>query len=406
MSGAKPSRGNDILVLTDNFLETGNLHNRQLQELVKLCVAKNKTLTIISVSAPQKDKWHKGQYRHIGLGCHAAQKASALNKIKASVLLRLTLMKLQPHKMVLLDAASYPHQYILSKWALSKKIAQIYWAHTIYPEALNFEMAQEPEQAESKPDKKMKQLLKNMKLTVCNNLSIYKYLSHNGVDTRRLKVIAADCTTLTKASKKTIKTAPQKNHSHLKKDPIDQKFRILFSGEINRGKACATVLEVAQKFQDKNPEIEFIFSGYGGGVSWLKSERERLSLNNIKLMPLQPAPSYLTFLETGDVHLALQDEGAGNVKSFSAIEQSWAVQRPCIYIGDMKSENALALKKSETGVVVEAGDSHKLLKAVLGYRMEAEKWFAAHEKAKELNISYDQKPLEDWLAVISKAMTL
>jgi glycosyltransferase involved in cell wall biosynthesis len=398
MGGTSVTYDNDILIVTDNFLETGSLHNRQLQLLVKYCVAKNKTLTILSVSAPQKDKWHKGQYRHIGLGCVKHDDANFLARLNLSLSLKLLLMKLKAHRLVLIDAECYPLQFAINKWASRKKIPQIYWAHKVFPDNLG------AENRTIKTDKKMKQFFKSMKLTICNNISVYKYLSHNGVDTRKLKVIASDTLNLTKDSRKTIKSASAEEHSHLKKDPIEQKFRILFSGEIREGASLRTVLNVAKAFQEKNPEIEFIFSGFGKGVSWLKQERERLSLNNIKLMPLQPAPSYLTFLETGDLHLAIQDKEASGISSFSSIQQSWAVHRPCVFVGDLKSENALAIRKSETGIVVGADEEHKLFKTILSYRMDPDKWFAAHEKTQEMDSKYTYRPLEEWQAVMSKAV--
>lgn len=398
--------GNDILILSDNFQETGNLHNRHLQDLVQACIVTGRTLTIISITAPQKDKWHKGQYRHIGLGAKIGADSTAFQKIRASLLLRLTLAKLPRHKLVILDAVSYPHMFMMGKWAEKKRIPQIFWAHKIYPEVLLYEKGLCADKANPpKPHKKMREFLKHVKLTVCNSLSIYKYLSHNGVNTRRMKVIGSDTLTLRrKVPPKRVKAPGVGAAADLKKDPIDKKFRILFSGTLYQGEGLSALLNVAQKLQNKQPEIEFIFSGDGNGIEWLKNERARLALHNIKLMPLQPAPNYLTFLETGDVHIALQDNGADKVMGFSAIEQSWAVCRPCIYIGESGSDNAIALKKAGNGAVVEPKDEHKLLKAILLYRLDVDKWFEAHEKAKALNTVYDKKPLEEWLAVIGKMM--
>jgi len=240
-------------------------------------------------------------------------------------------------------------------------------------------------------------------------LAVYKYLSHNGLDTRRLKVIKLDEALLSldvskkKASTKKSVIAPAAADK-LKRDPIGQKFRLLYSGQILKGKALATLLNVAQKLEENNPEIEFVFSGFGSGVEWLRGERDKRQLHNIKLMPLQPAPTYRQFLESGDVHLALQDDGMGNVLSFINIEQSFVAQRPCLYVGDARSENALALKKAESGVVLDSNDELKLLKTILAYRNDADMWFAAHEKAKAINIAAGKKPQDEWAALLKKAI--
>lgn len=168
----------------------------------------------------------------------------------------------------------------------------------------------------------------------------------------------------------------------------DPKFRVLYSGTLGRAHPIQTILEAAQMLAKDHPEIEFVFVGDGPNFERLGQERARRSLDNIRLMPYQPANRLRELMESGDVHLvSMRDDAAAFLvpcKVYSAI----AVARPTILIGPQTSEVSMMLKDFQAGVTVAQGDGHKLAQAILRYRLDGQEWFAAHEGARRASRVY------------------
>jgi glycosyltransferase involved in cell wall biosynthesis len=163
----------------------------------------------------------------------------------------------------------------------------------------------------------------------------------------------------------------------------DPKFRVLYSGTLGRAHPIQSILEAAQILNKEHPEIEFVFVGDGPNFERLGQERARRSLENIRLMPYQPANRLRELMESGDVHLISMREDAGGFivpcKLYSAI----AVARPTILIGPHHSEVARVLDDFQAGVTVPQGDGRRLAQAILRYRLDGNEWFAAHEGARK-----------------------
>lgn len=162
----------------------------------------------------------------------------------------------------------------------------------------------------------------------------------------------------------------------------EPKFRVLYSGTLGRAHPIQSILEAAQILSKEHSEIEFVFVGDGANFERLGQERARRSLDNIRLMPYQPANRLRELMESGDVHLvSMRDDAAGFIvpcKVYSAI----AVARPTILIGPQTSEVSRMLDDFQAGVVVPQGDGRRLAQAILRYRLDSDEWFAAHEGAR------------------------
>lgn len=162
----------------------------------------------------------------------------------------------------------------------------------------------------------------------------------------------------------------------------EPKFRVLYSGTLGRAHPIQPILEAAQILSKDHPEIEFVFVGDGPNFERLGQERARRGLDNMRLMPYQPANRLRELMESGDVHLiTMREDAAGFIvpcKLYSAI----AVARPCILIGPHVSEVARVIDDFQAGTVVPQGDGRRLAQAILRYRLDGDEWFAAHEGAR------------------------
>lgn len=181
----------------------------------------------------------------------------------------------------------------------------------------------------------------------------------------------------------------------------EPKFRVLYSGTLGRAHPVSSILEAAQILGKDRPEIEFVFVGDGPNFERLGQERVRRGLENIRLMPFQPAYRLRELMESGDVHLvSMRDDAHGFIvpsKAYSAV----AVARPSILIGPAHSEIGQMLKEFNAGTTVPPGDGRRLAQAILKYRLDGDEWFAAHEGARRASRVY--VPHEAIAAWISRA---
>jgi len=178
----------------------------------------------------------------------------------------------------------------------------------------------------------------------------------------------------------------------------DQKFRVLYAGNLGRAHPVEGILDAAEILRDENPEIEFVFVGDGPKFEMITEERSKRHLTNVRLMPYQPLARLRTTMESGDLHLiSVKEEAAGLVvpsKLYSAL----AVGRPTIFIGAVQTETAKVLRDFGAGAVVAQGDVLALVQEIRRYRYSGEDWFNAHEAALEAGrIFVPRESLEAWI---------
>lgn len=405
---------NDIIFVTDKFPDNDTLHGRAAQNLVSYYLSQNLKVTVIAEGPDRKDVWYKGQYRYISLGL-TNREYTTKTSLKAKLRATLALKSMPAHKMVIIDANAYLVTSTVDQWSKKFGIPQVYWAHKVYPESFSALGLPVRKSNGLKLKKTLRQVMKRSQSVIVESLSVYKYLSHTGTDTRRIKIIDSwgFIPLKSKTPKKLSGSANDNNGlgksfapsaSNLKRDPVSQKFRVLYSGEVLKGKGLQSVLITAQKMLKDYPEIEFVFSGYGEGMSYLYEERMKRQLDNIRLMPLQPKTEYMKFLQTGDVHLVLEEGRNGRVMSSSNVTQAVAAQRPFVLLGERAEakESLAPIGEAVPGQIVEEDDAYSLYKAILTYRESADAWFRDHNLAS--NIATQNKPqsLMRWAQLTKK----
>ena len=167
------------------------------------------------------------------------------------------------------------------------------------------------------------------------------------------------------------------------KDGHEQKFRVLYSGNLGAAHPVDTIVGAAEILAESHPDIEFVFVGGGINVDRLAAERARLRLENIRFLPFQPASRLNDLMESGDIHIiSMKNEVAGMMvpcKMYSAL----AVERPCVLIGPVDSEVGQVIKDFKAGSVVRQGSAKRLAATIRMYRTDSDAWFKAYEGAGE-----------------------
>lgn len=176
------------------------------------------------------------------------------------------------------------------------------------------------------------------------------------------------------------------------------KFRVLYAGNIGRAHPIDTILEAAEILNETNPEIEFVFVGEGSRFDDIAKQRSLRNLQNIRLMPYQPASRLREVMESGDVHLVSVKEEAAGFLVPSKLYAALAVGRPCIFLGPAQSEAAKVINDFKAGVVLPQGDAKQLAETIQSFRSDGERWFQAQSGASSAGQIYiPQEAIDAWI---------
>ena len=161
------------------------------------------------------------------------------------------------------------------------------------------------------------------------------------------------------------------------------KFRVLYAGNIGAIHPVGTILDAARILQDEYPEIEFLFVGDGINYDEIAKAKASEHLDNVKLLPFQPASRLRSLMESGDVHLISLDERAVGMAVPCKLYSAIAARRPCLLVGSDQSEAAKVIQDYKFGQVVGQGRGQALADMIVGYRSDGQAWFTAHQNAQK-----------------------
>lgn len=294
------------------------------------------------------------------------------------------------------------------RFAKKKRCSHMHWCHDLYPDLF-------PSIGVNMPDFIMKSLSRTARRSMNKSGKVIavgrcmgKYLAHTGVETGRISVIPnwpdqemIDTNRRQRANDVRIKenVSNARPADQLIRDP-SPRFRILYAGNIGRAHPMNTILSAAEVLSE-HKEIEFAFVGDGPNHDRLASERSRRGLQNVKLLPFQPASLLKDLMESGDLHLvSMRNDAAGLLvpcKVYSAL----AAARPIIYIGPDDTEVARIIKDYGCGAIVPQGDGHTLAQAIMYFRNEPNAWFDAHQGAEAA--AQDCRPVKSILSIMKEA---
>lgn len=134
---------------------------------------------------------------------------------------------------------------------------------------------------------------------------------------------------------------------------LDDRFVILYSGNMGRGHSFDTLLGAARALAHR-PELQFVF--IGGGARRDEVERGAAELDNVRLLPYQPREKLAWSLGAADIGvITLRDEALG-VMVPSKLYGHAASARPILFIGPPTSTVARFITEAGCGAVFPHGD--------------------------------------------------
>ncbi|PZQ43501.1 MAG: glycosyltransferase WbuB [Micavibrio aeruginosavorus] len=296
------------------------------------------------------------------------------------------------------------------RFAKKKRCSHMHWCQDLYPDLF-------PSIGVKMPDFIMRALSRSARRSMNKSGKVIavgrcmaKYLAHTGVETGRISMIPnwpdielVDPNRKVKRNDVRLKdNVPLARPAETLLRDDSPRFRILYAGNIGRAHPMKAILEAAEHLSSY-PEIEFVFVGEGPNHDRLAAERARRGLQNIKLLPYQPASCLKDLMESGDLHLiSMRDDAAGLLvpcKFYSAI----AAARPTIYVGPADTEIGRMIRDYGCGAIVPQGDGQTLAQAIMYFRNDPDAWFSAQQGAEQA--AADSRPVKSILSIMKEAET-
>lgn len=145
---------------------------------------------------------------------------------------------------------------------------------------------------------------------------------------------------------------------------VNNKFRVLFAGNMGRAQALDVVLHAARIVSTKVPTIEFVFLGGGLEVDNLKRLAQELELNNVEFFPAVPMGMVGSYLSSADALLVhLKKDELFRITIPSKTQAYMAAGRPLLMAVD--GDAADLVKLSGSGLVAESGNANSIAEAVI-----------------------------------------
>ncbi len=291
--------------------------------------------------------------------------------------------------------------------ANSKGCHHIHWCQDLYPDLLPAMGFRIPSAILALLKRMSRRGMKSCERVIVIGRCMARHLTHTGIEPSRVTVIPnwPDLEIVRKKEEAAACVSNENVNGHHAQDTMSRelfrdaspKFRILYAGNIGRAHPMGTILEAAEKLLE-HKEIEFVFVCDGPTQDRLARERDKRGLQNIKLLPYQPAAHLRAVMESGDLHLVtLKNETAGMLvpcKFYSAL----AVGRPCIYIGPQDTEIARVIKDFNAGTILPQGDGQQLARTILEYRNNGDLWYSTQQGAQEAGeIFVPTQSIREWV---------
>lgn len=136
---------------------------------------------------------------------------------------------------------------------------------------------------------------------------------------------------------------------------LQDKFVIMYSGNIGLYYDLLNIVKVIEKFQD-HTEVVFAFIGEGSVLAELKDYQKKHQLMNVIFIPYQDKSSLVYSLNAGDVHFVVNAKGIKGVSVPSKLYGVMAAGKPVLGILEKGSEARLIVEEADCGLSVDPGD--------------------------------------------------
>lgn len=166
-----------------------------------------------------------------------------------------------------------------------------------------------------------------------------------------------------------------------KKYGLDEKFVIMYSGNIGLYYDLENLLKVIEKFKigtttKEGKTVVFAFVGAGSVLDKLVAYKKEHNLLNVVFIPYQANEELIYSLNAGDVHWCVNAKGIKGVSCPSKFYALAAAGRPILGVLEKGSEIQCLIEKTNCGICCEPGDYASIEKNI--------RWIIEEAESKEL----------------------
>ncbi|MDE3741480.1 WcaI family glycosyltransferase [Maribacter polysaccharolyticus] len=139
---------------------------------------------------------------------------------------------------------------------------------------------------------------------------------------------------------------------------------VLYSGAIGEKQGLEAILTAADTLRSYQ-QLQFVICGTGPYKEVLRNTAERMALDNVRFMPLQPKEDFNAFLNMADLHLVIQKEKASDLVMPSKLTTILAVGGMALITANKESTLHQIVSKYQMGLLVAAENQKALNGGIL-----------------------------------------
>lgn len=156
---------------------------------------------------------------------------------------------------------------------------------------------------------------------------------------------------------------PKEDNAFRREHNLEGKFVVLYSGNIARTQGVRTIIHAAKQLQG-NPDVQFVVVGESSQLVELQTLTEQVDVDNVTLLPFVSREDLPEMLAAADASLIMQKKNVVGFNMPSKTQVIMASGRPIIASVPIEGATAEAIKRSDSGLVVEPESPTELASAV------------------------------------------
>lgn len=161
-----------------------------------------------------------------------------------------------------------------------------------------------------------------------------------------------------------LKPIPKSENIFLKSLNLQDKFVVMYSGNLGKSHPIEILVEIATELKNTN-EINFLIIGQGDKFEMINQKIKNAHLNNIKLLPWQPTDLLPYTLSGADLAIVSLGNEASDLSIPSKTYNLMSVGVPILCIANQNSALSRLIEKHEIGKSFSADNKSEIIDYIL-----------------------------------------
>lgn len=144
------------------------------------------------------------------------------------------------------------------------------------------------------------------------------------------------------------KKIEKRDNLFIQKYNLQNRFLVVYSGNLGKTHPIEVVLELATKCKDI-PELLFLIIGEGEKKKRIEELKKKRKIQNVKILPFQPVELFSHSLSAVDLGIVTLDSQAGHLSVPSKTFNLMSVSTPILAVSDNNAELSKLIRKHQIG---------------------------------------------------------